>query len=177
MNTSPISRSRFTDLEVRRLRPSDRAAALEVINTSALWYAEFLGPETMESPEMDEAAWDREASRMTWWGGFIDSALVGVAGSEQVGDTVLIRHGYVLPDRQRTGVAGTIMGHIEAGLASAVSVSTMVVGTYAANYKARRFLEKHGYRLAADSDATLRKYYTIPEHRLVASVAYLKSLR
>jgi RimJ/RimL family protein N-acetyltransferase len=53
----------------------------------------------------------------------------------------------------------------------------IIVGTYAANYKARGALEKAGYRLSPDSEAVLRAYYSIPEDRLKSSVTYEKPVR
>jgi hypothetical protein len=52
----------------------------------------------------------------------------------------------------------------------------MIIGTYAANYKARASLEKAGYRLCADSPALLTRYYELPPDRARASVAYEKLL-
>jgi hypothetical protein len=42
----------------------------------------------------------------------------------------------------------------------------IVIGTYAANYKARGALQKRGYTQCQDSDAVLRTYYAIAEDRL-----------
>ena len=53
-------------------------------------------------------------------------------------------------------------------------MSHNIVGTYAANYKARGALEKAGYRLSPDPEAVLRAYYSIPEDRLTSSVTYEK---
>lgn len=147
---------------------------MEVINTAAGWYREFLPPEELHSPEMDEAGWDAEAERMTWWGAFSDQGLAGVTGSEPIGNVVLLRHIYVLPERQRSGVAGALIHHIEEILPG--STRMIVAGTYKANYKARGVLEKHGYRPAADSELVLRTYYDIPQDRLVGSIAYAKDV-
>ena len=172
----------MSDLTFRRLGPGDRGAAVEVINTAAGWYREFLPPEELHGPEMDEAGWDAEARRMAWWGAFVDQVdqgldqvdqgLVGVMGSEPIGEVVLLRHAYVLPQWQRNGVAGALMSHVENELPR--SIRMIVVGTYAANYKARGLLEKSGYRPAADPEAVLRTHYDIPEDRLLSSVAYVK---
>lgn len=51
-----------------------------------------------------------------------------------------------------------------------------MVGTYRENYKARRALEKAGYRLSADWESVLRAYYSIPEDRLRSSVTYEKAI-
>ncbi|MCE2530596.1 MAG: GNAT family N-acetyltransferase, partial [Acidimicrobiia bacterium] len=124
------------------------------------------------APEMHEAGWEAEAERMTWWGAFSDQGLVAVTGSESIGDVVLLRHIYVLPEHQRRGVAGALIRCLEE--ISPGSTRMIVAGTYAANYKARGLLEKSGYRPAADSEFVLRTYYHIPEDRLRGSIAYVK---
>ncbi len=160
-------------LSFRELTSDDGARAVEVINTAARWYREFLPPEELHDPEMDEAEWAAEHQRMTWWGASIDGALVGVMGSEPIGEVALLRHAYILPGYQRQGVASALREHIEERLAG---IERIIVGTYAANYKARGNLEKGGYRLSADSQAVLRAYYDIPEDRLLTSVTYEKTL-
>lgn len=157
---------------IRELGTEERKAAVGVINTAAGWYREFLPPEELHSPEMDESGWDAEAERMTWWGAFSDHGLVGVTGSEPIGDVVLLRHLYVLPEHQRTGVAGALIRHVEETAPG--STGMIVAGTYRANYKARGVLEKNGYRPAARSESVLRAYYDIPEDRLLGSIAYVK---
>ncbi len=160
-------------LSIRRLDADHCARAVEVINIAARWYREFLPPEELHDPEMDEAEWSAEGRRMTWWGALIDNTLVGVMGSEPIGEVVLLRHAYILPRYQRSGVASALIEHIENGL---VGIERIIVGTYAANYRARGALEKAGYVLSADSEAVLRAFYDIPEDRLLTSITYEKTL-
>lgn len=160
-------------LSIRGLTSEDRIPAVEVINIAAQWYREFLSPEELHDPEMDEAGWEAEARRMTWWGAFVGSALVGVMGSEPIGEVALLRHAHILPPYQRKGVASALLEFVEEHL---VGVSRVIVGTYAENYKARGILEKAGYVLSVDSEAVLRTYYDIPEDRLRTSVTYEKTL-
>ena len=142
-----------------------------MINTAAGWYREFLPPGHQDTPEMDGAAWEAEARRMTWWGAFAGDRLVGVMGSEPLRDVTLLRHAYILPDYQRQGVGTALLRHIERRIPPGGRV---VVGTYAANFKARSMLEKAGYALSPDSESVLRAYYDIPEDRLTTSVTYEK---
>ena len=160
-------------MSVRALGPSDGHAAVTVINTAAEWYADFLPPSEVHEPEMTFESWAEERRRMTWYGAFDGVDLVGVMGLEYAGGAVLFRHAYVLPDRQRHGIAAMLLGHLEREV---VGVDTIVVGTYSANYKARAAFEKAGYQLSSDSGAVLRHYYDIPEDRLQSSVTYEKHL-
>jgi GNAT superfamily N-acetyltransferase len=162
---------------IRSLASSDRDAAVAVINTAARWYREFLPPEEVHDQEMTAAQWEEEARRLTWYGAFLDGALVAVMGLEPARDAALLRHAYVLPEHQHRGLGLRLTEHLEGvarGEAAARGVRRIVVGTYARNHKARGALEKAGYRLSADSAAVLRAYYTIPEDRLRASVTYEK---
>ena len=160
-------------MSIRELTSADRVRAVEVINTAADWYREFLPPGELHSPEMDERTWESEARRMTWWGVFAHGDLVGVMGSEPIGDVVLLRHAYVLPRYQRQGVGSRLLEHVEARLPPA---SRVIAGTYIANYKARGNLEKAGYLPSQDPATVLQTYYDIPDDRLAASVTYEKQL-
>jgi GNAT superfamily N-acetyltransferase len=162
---------------IRTLTVADRGAAVQVINTAARWYREFLPPEELHDPEMTADQWDEEARRLAWYGGFIDGALVAVMGLEYSRDAALLRHGYVLPEQQHHGLGLLLAEHLERearrdGVAR--GVRRIIVGTYAGNFKARGALEKAGYHLSADSRAILREYYAIPDDRLRGSVAYEK---
>jgi GNAT superfamily N-acetyltransferase len=158
---------------VRALGSSDRLAAVTLINRAASWYAEFLAPAELDEPEMTLAGWADEGRRMTWYGAFDGPHLVGVMGLEYAGDAVLLRHAYVQPDRQRQGIATLLRNRLEREVHG---VERIIVGTYAANYKARAALEHFGYQLSADPKAVLRHYYDIPEDRLRSSVTYEKLL-
>jgi len=162
-----------SQVTVRPLGASSAPAAVTVINTAAEWYAEFLGPPEVYKPEMTLETWAEEARRMTWYGAFDGEDLVGVMGLESAGDAVLFRHAYVLPDRQRQGIAAILHDHLEREVHG---VDRMIVGTYAANYKARAALEQAGYEPSPDPEAVLRRYYDIPEDRLQSSVVYEKHL-
>ena len=158
---------------IRRLTAADREAALDVINEAARWYREFLPPTEYHEPEMTADEWDHEARRLTWYGVFVGGTLAGVGGLERVQDVALLRHGYVLPASQRAGLGARLVEHLER---EARGVARIIVGTYRDNYKARRSLEKAGYRPSPDPEKVLRTYYSIPEARLRSSITYEKTL-
>lgn len=159
--------------QIRTLTAADRDAALAVINAAARWYRDFLPAADVHDPEMTPAQWEAEAQRMTWYGAFVEGALVGLMGLEYAKDVVLLRHAYVLSEYQREGIGTCLRERLEADVRG---VRRVIVGTYRENYKARRMLERAGYTLSADPEAVLRTYYSIPEDRLNSSVTYEKSL-
>ena len=156
---------------LRALTHADTDGALAVINTAARWYREFLAPEEFHDPEMTREQFEAEARRMTWYGAFVEGALVGVMGLEYVRDAALLRHAYVVPEHQRGRIGTRLREHLERQVKG---VKRIIVGTYRGNYKARSALEKAGYRLSPDPEAVLRASYAIPEDRLKSSVTYEK---
>jgi len=163
----------MTSTRIRMLGPADAAHALGVINSAAQWYREFLPADKHHGEEMSAQAFEAEARRMTWYGAFLDQALVAVMGLERVEDVALVRHGYVLPALQRSGLGSALLAHLER---EAGAVARIIVGTYAANFKARASLEKAGYLLSADSQAVLRRYFNVPADRASDSVTYEKTV-
>lgn len=162
-----------SDIQIRLLTESDRGTALAVINTAARWYQEFLPTEEYHDPEMTPDDWDTEAKRLSWYGAFASDTLLGVMGLEYVKDVALLRHAYILPDRQRSGIGSLLRAYLERQIRG---VRRIVVGTYTGNYKARDMLEAAGYTLSADPETVLRAYYDIPEDRLQSSVTYEKEI-
>lgn len=158
-------------LTIRALTRADRDAALAVIRSGAQRYREFRPQVDFRDPDMTAGQWDTLCQRLTWYGAFIQGALVGVMALEYVRDVALLRHAYVLPNYQRQRIATRLGDALEALV---LGIRRIFVWTYAGNYKARRGLEKAGYTLVADSETALRTYLCLPENRLKAAVAYEK---
>lgn len=160
------------NVHIRECGQGDLSAILEVINEAARWYREIVPPHEYREPEMTREELQEEAKRVRFFGAFTEEGrVVGVMGLEYVQDVALIRHGYVLPKYQRQRIGTALLCHIESLITGAKRV---IAGTYAMNYRARGFLEQHGYHIALDSDEVLHRYYTIPEGRRTTSVAYEK---
>ena len=66
----------------------------------------------------------------------------------------LIRHAYVLPERQRDGVGGRLLVHL-----MRLAERPLLVGTWAAAWWAVVFYERHGFTLVtpAEKDLLLRR--------------------
>jgi GNAT superfamily N-acetyltransferase len=109
------------------------------------------------------------AAGVRFWGLFdgVGGGLTGVMGIQDVDDVTLIRHAYVLPERQRDGVGGRLLVHL-----MRLAERPLLVGTWAAAWWAVAFYERHGFTLVtpAEKDRLLRRYWSIPERQVETSV-------
>jgi GNAT superfamily N-acetyltransferase len=138
----------------------------EVINEAATAYEGAIPADCYHQPYMPMDELEREARRMTFYGWEEDGRLIGVVGYEPIRDVTLMRHCYVLSDRQRRGVGGALVRHVM----DVTTTERLLVGTWAAATWAIRFYEKHGFRLLPDGDALLRTYWDIPARQRETSV-------
>ena len=153
---------------VRPCRDDERDAILAIVNAAAEAYRGVIPPDRWREPYMPAEELDAEITAgVVFWGYEDEGELLGIMGIQPVGDVDLIRHAYVLPGRQRSGIGGALLEH----LASSAG-RRMLVGTWAAAEWAIRFYERHGFeRLPRDEGAALlRTYWTIPERQIETSV-------
>ena len=151
---------------IRPCNQADLARVYQLINDAATAYDGAIPPDCYHQPYMPMDELEREAARMTFYAWEEDGRLTGVVGYEPIRDVTLVRHCYVLPDRQRQGIASALMRHV-LGL---TTTERLLVGTWAAATWAIRFYEKHGFRLLPDGDALLRTYWDIPARQRQTSV-------
>jgi GNAT superfamily N-acetyltransferase len=162
------ARSRISTV-IRRCRDSEREAILAVINQAAEAYRGVIPADRWHEPyfplcELDEAI----AAGVAFWGCYVDGELAGVMGIQPVGDVELIRHAYVVPARQGSGIGGALLEHLMDR-----STRQVLVGTWAAAEWAIRFYERHGFSLVTRGPRTaslLRRYWSIPERQIETSV-------
>jgi GNAT superfamily N-acetyltransferase len=138
----------------------------EVINDAATAYEGAIPADCYHQPYMPLDELEQEMRRMTFYGWEEDGRLIGVAGYEPIRDVTLMRHCYVLSDRQRRGVGGALVRQV----VGVTTTERLLVGTWAAATWATRFYEKHGFRLLPDGDALLRTYWDIPTRQRETSV-------
>ena len=96
------------------IRPCDERDLDEmyaIINEAARAYEGVIPADCYHQPYMPMAEVRREAARMTFFGWEEDGQLTGVVGWEPVRDVTLVRHCYVLSDRQRQGVGSALVRH------------------------------------------------------------------
>lgn len=153
---------------LRPCRHDEVARILEIVNAAAQAYSGVIPPDVWHEPYMSRGELERDmAAGVAFWGLEDGGELVGVMGMQGVGNVDLIRHAYVLPDRQRSGVGSALIAHL-----CKLSTKRMLVGTWAAASWAIDFYRRHGFEpVSRELAATLlRKYWTISERQIETSV-------
>jgi GNAT superfamily N-acetyltransferase len=157
---------------IRPCRQEDLPRIHAVINTAAAAYQGVIPADCYHDPYMPREELDREARRMTFYGWEDDGRLCGVVGYEPIKDVTLLRHCYVLPECQRSGIGSVLTRHV----LDLTTTPRLLVGTWADAHWAIRFYEKHGFRLLPDKDALLRTYWDIPDRQIETSVVLGREL-
>ncbi|TML02621.1 MAG: GNAT family N-acetyltransferase [Actinobacteria bacterium] len=153
---------------IRPCRDDERAAILNIVNAAAEAYRDVIPADRWHEPYMPAQELDAEmAAGVAFWGDERDGQLVGVMGIQPVRDVHLIRHAYVLPSQQGTGVGRALLEHLAARIGG-----PLLVGTWATATWAIRFYERNGFELVspARKDELLRAYWDIPERQIETSV-------
>ena len=153
---------------IRAVRPAERDAILAIVNAAAEAYRGVIPADRWHEPYMPAEELERElAAGVRFWGYEADGELVGVMGIQPVRDVELIRHAYVAPGRQRSGVGGALLDHLLAR-----ATRPILVGTWAAAEWAIGFYRRHGFELAGRERTAelLRSYWSIPDRQIETSV-------
>ena len=154
---------------IKELPPSEFNSILKVINESAQAYKGVIPRDRRKEPYMSPEELRKEIeSGVRFYGWIEDIALLGIMGIQQVKDTTLIRHSYVLTQHQRRGIGERLLEHLK-GLAK---TSEILVGTWEDATWAIRFYEKHGFKLVPrqERDKLLRRYWNITDRQTETSI-------
>lgn len=155
----------------RTIRPCDGAdfdAMYEVINTAATAYAGVIPADRYHVPYLPaHDLHDEIAAGVRFWGWHDPEGLSGVMGIQDVDDVTLVRHAYVKPERQGAGIGSRLLAHL-----MSLPHQPLLVGTWADATWAVCFYERHGFQLVTpeEKDRLLRRYWSIPERQVEASV-------
>lgn len=153
---------------IRRCTEADFEAIYAIVNQAAQAYRGVIPPDRWHDPYMPREELSREIAAGVIFSGFErDGVLEGVMGLQPVKDVALIRHAYVRPEAQRSGVGGGLLAALRAETARPI-----LIGTWAAAAWAVRFYRKHGFTLV-EGDAKnelLRTYWNVPPRQIETSV-------
>jgi N-acetylglutamate synthase-like GNAT family acetyltransferase len=155
-------------MNIRKSEEADLAAMLAIINDAARAYRGVIPPDRWHEPYMPRDELEGEmAGGVAFWVAEQEGRLLGVMGIQDTGDVALVRHAYVAPTTQRSGVGTTLLHHVESLVDKPV-----LIGTWAAASWAIEFYRRNGYAVvsSADKDRLLRTYWSIPPRQVETSV-------
>lgn len=161
--TTPAS-----NIELRPIAADDFDRMLHIINCAAQAYRGVIPPDRWHEPYMSaDALLSDIADGVVFSGCSVTGRLVGVMGVQDRGTVALIRHAYVMPECQGSGIGSRLLQHL-----CRASEKPVLIGTWRAADWAIRFYERHGFvRVATDDAATLlRTFWNIPERQIETSV-------
>jgi GNAT superfamily N-acetyltransferase len=154
---------------IRHCSLEDERAILHVINEAAKAYHGVIPDDRYREPYMSLEELRAEMTEMTFFGYEEEGRLQGVAGYQPLKDVTLVRHLYVLPQRQRQGIGGELLKHV----IQTATTRQVLVGTWQAAEWAIRFYKKHGFRLSSNKENLLRAYWRIPQRQIETSVVLM----
>ena len=154
---------------IRPCRDDERARILAIVNAAAEAYRAVIPADRWHEPYMPAAELDAEIAAGVAFHGYEtdDGVLAGVMGIQPVGEVDLVRHAYVDPALQRSGIGAALLDHIMRS-----ATRPVLVGTWAAASWAISFYERNGFVLVppARKDELLRTYWAIPDRQVETSV-------
>jgi GNAT superfamily N-acetyltransferase len=153
---------------VRRCRDDELPTILAIINAAASAYEGVIPADQWHQPYMTMLQLRAELDAgVAFWGFEDDGVLAGVMGIQPVRDVDLIRHAYVKPDRQRSGIGALLLTHLRPGV-----IRRTLVGTWAAAGWAIEFYTRNGFARVPERHAAelFKRYWSIPDEQAEASV-------
>jgi GNAT superfamily N-acetyltransferase len=153
---------------IRLCRNEEHAVISAIINAAAEAYRGVIPLDRWHEPYMTTSDLEQEiAAGVTFWGYEASGELAGVMGIQHVCHVDLIRHAYVLPSWQKSGVGSALIAHLRG-----LSTTQLLVGTWTAAEWAIGFYRRHGFELVPREmkDWLLRTYWSIPDRQIETSV-------
>ena len=148
---------------------SDASTILYIINDASLRYKGIIPHDCWHEPYMSEQELiDEFSNGVRMYGYHHNNKLIGVIGSQEVRDVILIRHAYTLTSHQGKGIGSAVFEY----LLKKNKNSHLLVGTWRRATWAIRFYEKFDFILHAKEESTLllKKYWKIPLKQIKNSV-------
>src|SRR5438128_7048813 len=128
-------------MTVRRSLGEDFDAILAIVNDAARAYRGVIPADRWHEPYMSTDELQSEiAGGVVFWVAEQEGRLAGVMGIQDKGDVALVRHAYVAPKTQRSGVGTRLLRHVQ-GLAD----KPVLIGTWGNASWAIEFYQRNGF--------------------------------
>lgn len=153
---------------IRKSVDADFAAIWAIINDAARAYRGVIPADRWHEPYMSADELKTQiAEGVDFWVAEQEGRVSGVMGIQDKGDVALVRHAYVAPATQRSGVGTKLLRHVES-----LVDKPILIGTWAAAIWAIGFYQRNGFTLLSigDTDRLLRTYWSIPTRQIETSV-------
>lgn len=153
---------------IARCTENDFNEIYNIINDAAEAYRGVIPADRWHEPYMTREELQRQIDDdVQFWSYIEDGRIVGVMGIQFKNDVTLIRHAYVRTTERKKGIGSKLLDHL-----CRMSLTPILIGTWADAKWAIEFYQKHQFRLLPEEEKTnlLRKYWSIPERQVETSV-------
>src|SRR5687767_15964562 len=125
-------------MQIRPATASDFATILTIVNDAAHAYRGVIPADRWHEPYMSFDELIREiAGGVVFWVADEDGRLLGVMGIQDKGDVALVRHAYVAPTTQRSGVGTRLLRHVESLVEKPILIGTWAAASWAIEFYRR----------------------------------------
>lgn len=160
-------------MRIRAGREGDFEAMRAIINAAALAYRDVIPADRWHEPYMpaDHLAGEI-ADGVEFWVAEEAGRILGVMGIQDKGEVALVRHAYVDPSLQRSGVGSKLLRHVQG-----MTDKPVLIGTWAAASWAIDFYRRNGFRVVSldEKDRLLERFWSIPSRQVETSVVLADS--
>jgi GNAT superfamily N-acetyltransferase len=139
-----------------------------IINDGASAYKGIIPADRWHDPYMTAAELKGQIDDgVQFWIYRQDDQILGVMGIQYKDSVTLIRHAYVRTKDRKQGIGSKLLKHL-----CDLTVTPILIGTWADAKWAIEFYQKHDFRLLPEDEKNklLRKYWTIPVRQIETSV-------
>ena len=153
---------------IRQCNDNDFEIIYSIINNAARVYKGVIPEDRWKEPYMSKNELQRQINAgVVFWGYEEEGELIGVMGIQHVQDVSLIRHAYVLPQKQKKGIGRELLSDLRNR-----TERPTLIGTLASAVWAVRFYEKNGFKIVSQQEKNrlLEKYWSIPARQVETSV-------